>query len=159
VNKPYDVYKFFKFQVPTGNNGDCYDRYKVRIEEMRQSINIILQAIDQIPTGTLISNNFVFSRSKSLFKSSMNLTIAHFKSLIKNDPSLTDSSFTFVEAPKGEMAIFILLSNESDVNRLKITSPGFFHLQATHFMSHKHLIADVVTIIGTQDIVFGEVDR
>lgn len=159
VNKPYDAYKFLKFQVPTGVNGDCYDRYKVRIEEMRQSVNIILQAIDQIPAGNLTSNNFVFSRAKSLFKSSMNLTIAHFKSLIKNDLVLTDSSFTFVEAPKGEMAIFILLSNESDVNRLKITAPGFFHLQATHFMSHKHLIADVVTIIGTQDIVFGEVDR
>ncbi len=158
-NKPYDAYNFINFTVPIGKNGDCYDRYKIRVEEMKQSVNIITQAICLLPQGFLINYNEIFKKSKKLFKLSMNSTINHFKNVSIKNFSFCQPKFTCVEAPKGEMVVFLSQSLEMEINRFKITAPGFFHLQLTSLMTYKHLIADVVTIIGTQDIVFGEVDR
>lgn len=159
-NQSYEVYDELSFKIPQGINGDCYDRYLVRMEEMRQSLNIILQCIDQMPEGPIKSLNFdIASSSRLEFKNNMESLIQHFKFYSEGYSIPEGETFTCVEAPKGELGVFLVTNNTSKPYRCKIKAPGFCHLQGMDVMSRGHFLADVVTIIGTQDIVFGEVDR
>ena len=159
-SEPYEIYSDLDFNIPIGGIGDCYDRYLVRIEEMRQSLNILEQALNKIPLGPIkTSNNKLISPSRSKMKLDMESLIMHFKSYSEGFRVKKGKSYTSVEAPKGEFGIYIVSDGSNKPYRCKIKAPGFLHLQGIDFMSRNHLIADIVTIIGTQDIVFGEVDR
>lgn len=159
-NCPYEIYDRLKFQIPTGENGDSYDRYCIRIQEMRESLNIISQVLNQIPSGSVKTNNQkIIPPSRALFKSSMEALIHHFKLYTEGVVVPAREVYTAVEAPKGEFGVSLISDNTSKPYRCKIKAPGFLHLQGLNMMAQNHLIADVVTIIGTQDIVFGEVDR
>jgi len=157
---PYEIYDELNFAIPIGINGDCYDRYLLRIEEMIQSLYLISQSLENIPIGLYKTSLFKFSNpSRSLIKNSMETLIHHFKMYSHNLYLFLNQIYTAIEAPKGEMGIFLISDNNFNVYRVKIKAPGFLHLQALNYMAHGHALADVVTIIGTQDIVFGEVDR
>ena len=158
--QPYEVYTSMDFSVPVGVNGDCYDRYLVRIEEMRQSLRIMNQALNNIPEGSVKAlNNKFISPSRDIMKSGMESLIMHFKLYSEGFSVPKGESYMSVEAPKGEFGVFFVSDGSKKPYRCKVKAPGFLHLQGIDFMSRNHLIADVVTIIGTQDIVFGEVDR
>ena len=158
--QPYDIYSQLAFTIPTRENGDCYDRYLVRILEMRESVKIIEQCLNQIPIGTVKSTDTkITPPSRFLMKSSMESLIHHFKVYTQGVVVPHNETYTANEAPKGEFGVYLISNNTNRPYRCKIKAPGFGHLQALNFMSKGHLIADVVTIIGTQDIVFGEVDR
>jgi len=160
VNQPYEIYDELEFEVPIGQNGDCYDRYLIRIEEMRQSLNIIHQVINNIAPGPIKVNDQKISiSSRKLMKSSMEGLIHHFKLFTEGYHVPANEQYTAIEAPKGEFGIYLVSDDSSRPYRCKIKAPGFLHLQGLNFMAQSHLIADVVAIIGTQDIVFGEVDR
>jgi NADH dehydrogenase (ubiquinone) Fe-S protein 2 len=157
---PYDVYKQLVFDVPIGTRGDCYDRYCIRIEEMRQSIQIIMQCLNQMPSGMIKADDRkLCPPSRSQMKQSMESLIHHFKLYTEGFSIPASSTYTAVEAPKGEFGVFLVSNGTNRPYRCKIRAPGFAHLQGLDFMSKHHMLADVVTIIGTQDIVFGEVDR
>ena len=159
-NFPYEIYSNLNFEIPVGIKGDCFDRYLIRMEEMRQSIFIILQSIQNLPNGIILNTNSKFvPNSKSLIKQSMENLINHFKYYSENIVLPYNEIYLATEAPKGEFGIFLVGNNKSIPYRCKIKAPGFNHLQGLNFMSQNHLIADLVTIIGTQDIVFGEIDR
>jgi NADH dehydrogenase (ubiquinone) Fe-S protein 2 len=159
-HQPYEIYKELSFSIPIGTNGDCYDRYLIRLEEMRQSLNIINQCINLIEPGLYKSANYKVSAPlRKDFKMSMEAMIHHFKFYTENLVIPTNETYTATEAPKGEFGIYLISNNTNKPYRCKIKAPGFGHLQALNEMSKNHLIADVVTIIGTQDIVFGEIDR
>jgi len=159
-SNPYEIYDQLNFSIPIGNSGDCYDRYLIRIEEMRQSLKIISQCIDLLPNGLIKTNNYKFVvPSRINMKSSMEAVIHHFKLFSEGFIVPFGETQIFTEAPKGEFGIYLLANNTEKPYRCKIKAPGFVHLQALNFMAKDHMIADVVTIIGTQDIVFGEVDR
>jgi NADH:ubiquinone oxidoreductase subunit D len=157
--EPYEVYNFLDFKVPIGIRGDCYDRYLIRIEEMRQSLNIIEQCLNKLPDGPIKSEKKISAPSRIQFKKSMESLIHHFKLYSEGYYVPSGESYVGIEAPKGEFGVFLVSNGQNKPYRCKIKAPGFLHLQGIDFMSHNHLIADVVTIIGTQDIVFGEVDR
>lgn len=158
--QPYEVYDEVNFSVPVGSNGDCYDRYLIRIEEMRQSLNIINQVINQIPMGPIKTNdNKVVNPNRSTLKNSMESLIHHFKYYTEGIYVPEGETYATIEAPKGEFGVFLVSNGSNKPYRCKIKAPGFAHLQALDFMCKNHMIADVVTIIGTQDIVFGEIDR
>lgn len=158
--QPYEIYDKLNFDVPVGTNGDCYDRYLIRIEEMRQSINIILQVLNSIPEGLIkLDDKKIINPKRTQLKNSMESLIHHFKYYSENITVNSGETFTVIEAPKGEYGIFLVSDGTNKPYRCKIKSPGFAHLQALNFMAKNHMIADVVTIIGTQDIVFGEIDR
>nr|YP_010377352.1 NADH dehydrogenase subunit 7 [Helicotheca tamesis]QYB23039.1 NADH dehydrogenase subunit 7 [Helicotheca tamesis] len=159
-SQTYEIYNKLVFDIPVGTNGDCYDRYLIRIFEMRESLKIIEQCLNAIPVGLVkTNNNKITPPSRKELKDSMESLIHHFK--LYTQGAVTNSSEVFIasEAPKGEFGVFLVANNTSKPYRCKIKAPGFNHLQSLDFMSKGHLIADVVTIIGTQDIVFGEVDR
>jgi len=159
-SQPYEVYDKLDFAVPVGTNGDCYDRYLVRVFEMRESLKIIEQCLNQIPSGIVKSSNKkITPPSRSELKQSMESLIHHFKLYTQGLIIPTNETYTASEAPKGEFGVYLISNNTNRPYRCKIKAPGFNHLQALDFMSKGHLIADVVTIIGTQDIVFGEIDR
>jgi NADH-quinone oxidoreductase subunit D len=161
-NQPYEVYDLLDFDVPIGKNGDCYDRYLIRIEEMRQSNNLIKQCIEWLRNnpGPVITNNHkVAAPPRVDMKSNMEELIHHFKLFTEGFHVPVGESYAAVEHPKGEFGIYLLSDGANKPYRLKIRAPGFAHLQALDEMSRGHMIADVVTIIGTQDIVFGEIDR
>jgi NADH dehydrogenase (ubiquinone) Fe-S protein 2 len=159
-NQTYEIYDKLKFLVPIGKNGDCYDRYLLRIEEMRQSLAIILQVINDIPSGPVkLTNNKIINPSRFEIKNSMESLIHHFKYYSNGLEVPEGEVYTTIEAPKGEFGVYLVSDNSSKPYRCKIKAPGFAHLQALNFMCKDHMIADVVTIIGTQDIVFGEIDR
>jgi NADH dehydrogenase (ubiquinone) Fe-S protein 2 len=159
-NQPYEIYSEIDFSIPVGNNGDCYDRYLIRVEEMRQSLKIIKACLNQINTGPIKSYNYKFnSPSKNEIKNSMESIIHHFKFFTEGYVIPFNETYSATEAPKGEFGIYLISNNTEKPYRCKIKAPGFGHLQALNEMSKGHMIADVVTIIGTQDIVFGEVDR
>ena len=159
-SQPYDCYKQLSFKVPIGKNGDCYDRYLCRVEEMRESVKIIKQCLKNIPKGPIKTEDGKISPPpKKELKQSMEALIHHFKLFTEGYRVDKDEIYTAVEAPKGEFGVYLISNNTNRPYRCKIKAPGFAHLQALDFMSKGHLIADVVTIIGTQDIVFGEVDR
>jgi NADH dehydrogenase (ubiquinone) Fe-S protein 2 len=158
--QPYDVYSSIDFDVPVGTNGDCFDRYLIRIEEMRQSLRIISQCINTIPEGPVKSSDAkIVAPSRSQVKNSMESLIHHFKLHTEGFSVPSGETYSATEAPKGEFGVFLISNGSNKPYRCKIKAPGFNHLQALDFMSKGHLVADVVTIIGTQDIVFGEVDR
>ena len=158
--QPYDVYDKIKFHIPVGRKGDCYDRYLIRIEEMRQSIRIITQVINQIPNGMIKSDDRIITpSSRSQIKQSMESLIDHFKLYTEGYAVPSGETYTAVEAPKGEFGVYLVSNGTNRPYRCKIRAPGFAHLQTLDFMARNHMLADVVTIIGTQDIVFGEVDR
>jgi len=159
-NQPYEVYDKMEFDVPVGTNGDCYDRYLIRCEEMRQSIRIILQAINQIPEGPIKTDDRkICPPSRAHMKQSMESLIHHFKLYTEGYNVPAGETYTATEAPKGEFGVFLVSNGTNRPYRCKIRAPGFSHLAALDFMAKGHMVADVVTIIGTQDIVFGEVDR
>lgn len=159
-NITYEIYNKFNFNIPIGTTGDCYDRYLIRMEEMRQSIFLLQQAISKLPNGIILSLNKKYvPNSKSLIKQSMENLINHFKYYSENIVLPKKEVYLSTEAPKGEFGVFLVGNNKANPYRCKIKAPGFNHLQGLNFMSQNHLIADLVTIIGTQDIVFGEIDR
>ena len=158
--QPYDIYSKLEFNVPIRANGDCFDRYIIRIYEMRESIKLIEQCLNQLPIGVIkTTDSKVTPPSRFLLKSSMESLIHHFKMFTEGITIPKNEAYIASEAPKGEFGVFLVANNSNRPFRCKIKSPGFNHLQGLDFMSKNHLIADVVTIIGTQDIVFGEVDR
>jgi NADH dehydrogenase (ubiquinone) Fe-S protein 2 len=158
--QPYEVYDKMEFDIPVGKNGDCYDRYLIRVEEMRQSLRIIMQCLNQMPQGVVKSDDKKLTPpSRSHMKQSMESLIHHFKLYTEGFNVPAGETYTAIEAPKGEFGVFLVSDGTHKPYRCKIRAPGFAHLQALDFMSKHHMLADVVTIIGTQDIVFGEVDR
>jgi NADH dehydrogenase (ubiquinone) Fe-S protein 2 len=158
--QPYEIYNLLDFKIPIGTNGDCYDRYLIRIQEMRESISIINQCINQIPEGDVkINDSKLTPPSRIQLKTSMESLIHHFKYYTQGFVVPKGETYLTIEAPKGEFGVYLVSNGTNKPYRCKIKAPGFVHLQALDFMSKKHMIADVVTIIGTQDIVFGEVDR
>ena len=158
--QPYDVYHLMEFDVPVGTQGDCYDRYLIRVEEMRQSIRIIMQCLNEMPTGMIkVDDRKITPPSRSQMKQSMESLIHHFKLYTEGFSVPAAETYTAVEAPKGEFGVYLVSNGSNRPYRCKIRAPGFAHLQGLDFMSRNHMLADVVTIIGTQDIVFGEVDR
>jgi NADH-quinone oxidoreductase subunit D len=159
-SQPYEIYNKLNFEIPVGNSGDCFDRYLIRIMEMKQSLKIILQCINNIPNGIVKSKNTkLCAPTKTDLKKSMEAVIHHFKIYTNGFTILPNETYVATEAPKGEFGVYIITNNSNKLYRCKIKAPGFNHLQALNYMSKGHLIADVVTIIGTQDIVFGEIDR
>jgi NADH dehydrogenase (ubiquinone) Fe-S protein 2 len=159
-SQPYEVYDKLNFNVPVGTNGDCYDRYLIRVFEMKESLKIIEQCLNLMPTGYIKTNDFKISPPTRIeMKQSMEALIHHFKMYTQGVLIPANETYIGTEAPKGEFGVYLISDNTNRPYRCKIKAPGFNHLQALDFMSKGHLIADVVTIIGTQDIVFGEVDR
>lgn len=158
--QPYDVYDKMEFQVAVGSRGDCYDRYLIRIEEMRQSLRIIMQSLQEMPSGIVkVDDRKITPPSRSQIKQSMESLIHHFKLYTEGFSVPAGETYSAVEAPKGEFGVFLVSNGTNRPYRCKIRAPGFAHLQGLDFMARNHMLADVVTIIGTQDIVFGEVDR
>jgi len=158
--QPYEIYAYTDFRIPVGKNGDCYDRYIVRVEEMRESAAIILQAINALVTPgpiKILDRKYTFS-SRSKMKIDMESLIHHFKFASSGPTIEANFTYTAVEAPKGEFGVFLMSNGTNKPYRCKIRSPGFMHLQGSKLFTG-HLLADVVAIIGTLDIVFGEVDR
>jgi NADH dehydrogenase (ubiquinone) Fe-S protein 2 len=159
-SQPYEIYSSLNFDIPVGKTGDCFDRYIVRMLEMKNSCDIILQCIEKIPSGLVKSDNSKISTVKRhLMKNSMEDLIHHFKMYTSGIKISSNETYIGTEAPKGEFGIYLVSDNTNKPYRCKIKAPGFNHLQSLDFMSKNHMIADVVTIIGTQDIVFGEIDR
>jgi NADH dehydrogenase I D subunit len=159
-SEPYEVYDDLDFKIPIGKRGDCYDRYILRIEEMRQSLNIIDQCLNKMPLGNIKTSNLkITAPSRSNSKKFMESLIHHFKFFSQGYIVPKGDTYLGIEAPKGEFGLYLVSQGSNKPYRCKIKAPGFLHLQGMDFMSRDHLLADVVTIIGTQDIVFGEVDR
>lgn len=160
--QPYDAYHAVHFDVALGTNGDCYDRYLVRVEEMRQSNRIIKQCIDwlrQNPGPVITQDTKVAPPSREDMKSNMEDLIHHFKLFTEGMHVPSGEVYSAVEAPKGEFGIYLVSDGANKPYRLKIRAPGFAHLSAMDEMTRGHMIADLVAIIGTQDVVFGEIDR
>ncbi len=158
--QPYDVYGLMDFDVPTGRNGDCFDRYLVRVEEMRQSLRIVRQCLESMPGGAVHTDDpKIFPPPRSEMKRSMEALIHHFKLYTEGYRVPGGETYTAVEAPKGEFAVFLVSDGTNRPYRCKIRAPGFAFLQATDFLSRGHMLADMVAIIGSMDIVFGEIDR
>jgi NADH dehydrogenase (ubiquinone) Fe-S protein 2 len=158
--QPYEVYSKINFDICVGKYGDCYDRYLIRINEMRQSILIIQQCLNDLPLGSFKSDDKkIVSPLKEEIKNSMESLIHHFKFYSEGFTVTRGETYIATEAPKGEFGVFLVSNDSNKPYRCKIKAPGFNHLQSLNFMSKGHMLADVVTIIGTQDIVFGEVDR
>ena len=160
--QPYEVYDRMEFDIPVGVEGDCYDRYLVRIEEMRQSNRIVKQCIAWLrdnPGPVISDNHKVTPPSRVEMKENMEELIHHFKLFTEGFHVPAGEAYAAVEHPKGEFGIYLVSDGANMPYRLKIRAPGFAHLAALDEMSRGHMIADVVAIIGTQDIVFGEIDR
>jgi NADH-quinone oxidoreductase subunit D len=160
--QPYEVYDKVEFDIPIGKNGDCYDRYLVRIEEMRQSNRIVRQCIDWLrnnPGPVMVDNHKVAPPARGEMKLNMEELIHHFKLFTEGMHVPEGECYAAVEAPKGEFGIYLVSDGANKPYRLKIRAPGFPHLAALDEMARGHMIADAVAIIGTQDIVFGEIDR
>ena len=159
-SQPYDGYEKYDFQIPVGKNGDCYDRYLIRMLEMRESIKIIRQVIDNMPIGPAKSiDHKVTPPSRTDMKHSMEALIHHFKLYTEGFKVPAGETYTAVEAPKGEFGVYWISDGSNKPYRCKIRAPGFASLQATEFISKGHMLADIVANIGSVDVVFGEVDR
>ena len=158
--QPYEVYDELDFDVFTGTNGDCYDRYLIRVAEMRESLNIIMQCLNNMPEGPIkVDDRKITPPTRGQVKNSMESLIHHFKYFTEGVCVPRGETYTATEAPKGEFGVYLVSNGSNRPYRCKIKAPGFGHLQGLDMMSKGHMVADVVTIIGTQDIVFGEVDR
>ncbi len=159
-SQPYDAYGEMDFDVPVGKNGDCFDRYLVRIEEMRQSLSIICQALEGMPEGpVMVQNHKISPPTRGEMKSSMESLIHHFKLFTEGYHVPEGETYTAVEAPKGEFGVYLVADGTNKPYRCKIRAPGFAFLQALDFMVRGHMLADVPALIGSLDIVFGEIDR
>lgn len=157
---PYDAYNLLEFSIPVGQNGDCFDRFLIRLHEMHESINIIHQCLNNIPLGDVrVNDKKITPPSRALMKHSMEALIHHFKLYTEGYHVLSGEAYCTVEAPKGELGVYVRSIGGHKPYRCRIKAPGFLHLQALDLMAKGHMLADVVTLIGTQDIVFGEVDR
>jgi NADH-quinone oxidoreductase subunit D len=158
--QPYDVYDRMKFDIPIGKTGDCYARYLVRVEEMRQSLRIIRQCVGGMPEGHVISQDHKITPPRRTdMKRSMEALIHHFKLYTEGYHVPAGETYTAVEAPKGEFAVYLVSDGSNRPYRCKIRAPGFAFMQALEMLSKGHMLADVPAIIGSLDIVFGEVDR
>jgi NADH-quinone oxidoreductase subunit D len=160
-SQPYEIYDQLDFDVPVGRNGDCYDRYLVRVEEMRQSLRLIQQCLDGIPNGPVQTEDApkIVPPKREAMKHSMEALIHHFKLYTEGFHVPAGEVYTAVEAPKGEFGVYLVADGSNKPYRCKIRTPGFAFLQATDFLSKGHLLADTVAIVGSMDIVFGEIDR
>ena len=159
-NQPYEIYNELDFDIPIGKNGDSYDRYLIRVQEMRESLKIVKQCIDKMPDGEVFCNDpKIAPPSKENMKQSMESLIAHFKLFTEGYKVPAGEVYSAVEAPKGEFGVYLIADGTSRPYRCRLRAPGFAHLQGLEFMTKGHMLADVVTIISTQDIVFGEIDR
>jgi NADH-quinone oxidoreductase subunit D len=160
--QPYEVYAQMDFDIPLGTNGDCYDRYLVRMEEMRQSNRIMVQCIDWLkknPGPVMSDNRKVAPPGRVDMKTNMESLIHHFKLFSEGFHVPPGEAYAAVEHPKGEFGIYLVSDGANKPYRMKIRAPGYAHLQGLDEMARGHMVADAVTIIGTQDIVFGEIDR
>ena len=159
--QPYECYDEFDFEVPVGNNGDCYDRYLVRMEEMRQSVAIIRQAIEKknFEDGPVLAQGKLCPPRRVEMKQSMEALIHHFKLYTEGFHVPEGEVYASVEAPKGEFGVYLVSDGTNKPYRVKIRAPGYLHLQAMDHIASGHQLADVAAIIGTMDVVFGEIDR
>jgi NADH-quinone oxidoreductase subunit D len=160
--QPYDVYDRMDFDIPVGKTGDCYDRYLVRMEEMKQSNRIIKQCVDWLrvnPGPVITDNHKVAAPEREAMKANMEELIHHFKLFTEGFHVPEGEAYAAVEHPKGEFGIYLVSDGANKPYRLKIRAPGFAHLAAMDEMARGHMIADAVAVIGTMDIVFGEIDR
>ncbi len=158
--QPYDVYGRVDFDVPVGKTGDCYARYLVRMEEMRQSLAIMRQCINDMPGGPVtVDDHKIVPPARAEMKHSMEALIHHFKLYTEGYHVPAGEVYAAVEAPKGEFGVYVVSDGTNRPYRCKIRAPGFAHLQGLDFLSKGHMLADVVSIIGSLDIVFGEIDR
>ena len=159
-DQPYDVYSKMDFDIPIGNTGDCYARYLVRVEEMRQSCKIIEQCINNMPKGIVLANDAKMAPpSRKEMKGSMEALIHHFKLYTEGVHVPEAEPYTAVEAPKGEFGVFLVSDGTNKPYRAKLRAPGFQFLAATEHMCKGHMLADSVAVIGSMDLVFGEIDR
>jgi len=159
-SQPYDVYDRVDFDIPVGKNGDCFDRYLVRVEEMRQSLRIMKQCVDEMPGGPVrTTDNKIAPPRRGEMKQSMEALIHHFKLYTEGYHVPAGETYTAVEAPKGEFGVYLVADGTNKPYRCKIRAPGFAFLQATDYLSKGHMLADMVAIVGSMDIVFGEIDR
>src|SRR5687767_1106293 len=148
------------FEIPVGYNGDCFDRYLVRMNEMRQSIKIIQQTINCMPHGPVkVMDNKISFPTRAQMKASMEAVIHHFKLFSEGFTVPTGATYTAIEAPKGELGVYLIADGSNKPVRCKIRAPDFIHLQGLKHMAVNSMLADVVTLIGTIDVVFGSVDR
>jgi len=159
-SQPYECYKDFDFKIPIGKNGDCYDRYLCRIEEMRESVKIIKECIKKMPTGPVKSiDGKITPPKKEDLKNSMESLIHHFKLFSEGFRIPEGEIYTAVEAPKGELGVYLISDGSNKPYKCKIRAPGFSHLQAMDYLLKGHMLADVPAVLGSLDVVFGEVDR
>ena len=159
-SQPYDVYDRMEFEVPVGRHGDCYDRYLIRIAEMKQSLRIIAQCLAQMKPGPIkVRDSKIVPPSRSDMKRSMEAMIHHFKLYTEGYHVPEGATYSVVEAPKGEFGVYLVADGTNKPYRCKVRAPGFAHLQAIEVLSKGHMLADAVAIIGSLDIVFGEIDR
>jgi NADH-quinone oxidoreductase subunit D len=159
-SQPYEVYDRMDFDVPVGKNGDCFDRYLCRMEEMRQSLRIMRQCLEEMPSGpVMVENNKIVPPRRGEMKRSMEALIHHFKLYTEGFHVPAGETYTAIEAPKGEFGVYLVSDGGNKPYKCKIRSPGYAHLQGLDVMTKGHMLADAPAIIGTQDIVFGEVDR
>ena len=162
--QPYAAYDQMEFDIPVGVNGDCYDRYLVRMEEMRQSTSIMKQCLEKLrsPEGqgpVHVADNKIVPPRRGEMKRSMEAIIHHFKLYTEGFHVPPGEVYAAVEAPKGEFGVYVVADGTNKPYRCKIRAPGFAFLQAMDFMGRGHMLADIVAIIGSMDIVFGEIDR
>ncbi|MEQ9609365.1 MAG: NADH-quinone oxidoreductase subunit D, partial [Kiloniellaceae bacterium] len=159
-SQPYDCYEEVEFDIPVGKNGDCFDRYLCRIEEMRQSLHIMKQCIAKMPGGPVqVADHKITPPKRGEMKRSMEALIHHFKLYTEGYHVPPGDTYAAVEAPKGEFAVYLVADGSNRPYRCKIRAPGFMHLAAMDYMCRGHMLADSVAILGSMDIVFGEVDR
>jgi NADH-quinone oxidoreductase subunit D len=158
--QPYDVYDRLDFDVPVGKHGDCYDRYLVRMYELRESLKIVRQCLQDMPPGPVkVDDRKISPPPRSEMKHSMEALIHHFKLYTEGYHVPEGETYTVVEAPKGEFGVYLVADGTNRPYRCKIRPPGFAHLQAMDFLCRGHMLADVVAVLGSLDIVFGEIDR
>ena len=159
-SQPYECYKDFEFKIPVGKNGDCYDRYLCRMEEMRESVKIIKDCIKRMPTGPVKSiDGKITPPKREDIKNSMEALIHHFKLFSEGFRVPEGEIYTAVEAPKGEFGVYLISDGSNKPYKCKIRAPGFSHLQSMDYLLKGHMLADVPAVLGSLDIVFGEVDR
>jgi NADH-quinone oxidoreductase subunit D len=159
-SQPYDVYDELDFDIPTGKTGDCYARYLVRVEEMRQSLRIIHQCIENMPSGAVLAEDHkVTPPRRDDMKTSMESLIHHFKLYTEGFHVPAGATYTAVEAPKGEFGVYLVSDGSNKPYRCKIRAPGFYFMASIDQLSRGHMLADSVAILGSLDVVFGEIDR
>lgn len=158
--QPYECYSDLAFAIPVGRHGDCYDRYLVRVEECRQSVQIMRQCLERMPAGAVMAEDGkVVPPPRAEMKRSMEALIHHFKLYTEGYHVPAGEVYAAVEAPKGEFGVYLIADGSNKPYRCKIRAPGFAHLQAIEYLCKGHMLADASAILGSLDIVFGEIDR